>query len=95
VAVVLKRIHQLRQQGMEPFAAQPITGFPERHQRLNHLGAVTAAVLAALAALPLIGLLVQPAQERFAVIAGERLQLIQQQLFPRTAQAPVTRCCRA
>jgi hypothetical protein len=77
VAVVLKRFHQLRQQGMEPLAAQPITGFSERHQRLNHLGAVAAAVLAALAALPLFSLMVQPAQQRFAVIAGERLQFIQ------------------
>ena len=60
-------------QGMEPLAAQPVSGFPERHQRFNHLGAVAASVLAALAALPLIRPLVQPAQERFAVIAGERL----------------------
>jgi hypothetical protein len=52
-------------------------------------------MLAAEAGLPLIGLLVQPAQQRFAVIAGEGLQLIQQQLFPRTAQAPVTGCCCA
>jgi hypothetical protein len=88
VAVVLKRLHQLRQQGMEPLAAKPITGFPQRHQRLNHLGAVAAAMLAAEAGLPLIGWLVQPAQQRFAVIAGESLQLIQKQLLPRAAQAP-------
>ncbi len=80
---------------MEALAAQPITGFPHRHQRLDHLGAVTAAVLASLAGLLMIGLLVQPAQQRFALIAGEGLQLIQQQLFPCAAQDPVTGSCRA
>jgi hypothetical protein len=93
--MVLKRLHQLRQKGMEPLAAQPITGFPERHQRLHNLGAVTEAVLASLAALPLVAPLVQPPQQRFAVKAGERLQFIQQPMLPRTAQAPVTRFCRA
>ena len=93
VSMVLQRFHQLRQQGMEPLAAEPITGFPERHQRLNHLAAVATPVLASLAALPLIRPLVQPPQKRFAVIAGERLQFIQQPLFPRAAQAPVTHCC--
>ena len=51
-------------------------------------------MLAAEADLPLIGLLVQPPRERFAVIACERLQLVQQLLLSRTAQAPVTLCCR-
>ena len=51
--------------------------------------------VAAEAGLPLIGTLAQPAQQRIAVIAGEGLQLIQQQLFPRTAQALVSGCCRA
>lgn len=78
---------------MQALAAQPVAGFPQRHQRLNHLGAVTAAVLAAQAALLLICPLVQPPQQRFAVIAGERLQFIQQHLFPRTAQTQVTGCC--
>jgi hypothetical protein len=95
MGVVLKRVHQLRQKGMEPLAAKPITGFPQRHQRLNHLGPVTAAVLAAEACLPLLELLVQPAEQRFAVIAGKGLKFIQQQLFPCTAQAPVTGCCCA
>ena len=94
VALLLQRFHQLRQQGMEPLAAHPITGFPERHQRLNHLGALATPVLASLAALPLICPLVQPEQQRFAVIAGQRLQFIQQPLLPREAQALVTRCCR-
>ena len=39
---------------MEPLAAQPITGIPERHHRLNHREAVTAAVLAVEADLLLI-----------------------------------------
>lgn len=95
VAVVLKRLHQLRQKGMEPLAAQPVAGFPERHQRLDYLWAVAAPVLAPQAALLPIRSLVQPAQQRFAVIAGEGLQFIQQHLFPRTAQAQVTRFCRA
>lgn len=80
---------------MEPLAAKPVAAFPQRHQRLDYLLAVAAAMLAAEAGLPLIGLLVQPAQQRFAVIAGEGLQFIQQHLFARTAQAPVTACCCA
>ena len=58
---------------MQALAAQPIAGFPQRYQRLNNLRAVPVAVLAPPAALLLIGSLVQPAQQRFAVIAGERL----------------------
>lgn len=38
--------------------ARLITGFPQRHQRLNHLGAVAAAMLASEAGQPLIELLV-------------------------------------
>jgi len=76
---------------MEALAAQPITGFPERHKGIDHLGAVAVAVLTAEAGLLLIGLLVRPVQQRFAVIAGQRLQLIQQPLLPRGAQALVTR----
>lgn len=52
-------------------------------------------MLASEAGLPLIGLLVKRAPQRFALIAGEGLQLIQQQLFPRSTQVPITGCCRS
>lgn len=60
-AVLIERFHQLRQQRMKPLAALPGTGFPLRYQCLNHLGAVTATVLAPQAALLPIRSLVQPA----------------------------------
>jgi hypothetical protein len=61
MAVVLERFHQLRQQRIQPLAAQPVAGFSQRYQYLNRLGAVIATVLALQADLLLIRSLVQPA----------------------------------
>ena len=43
--VALERLHQQRQQRLQPHAVQPISRLPQRHQRLHHLGAIAPAMV--------------------------------------------------